>query len=47
MSKFTSPNGVLFSVDDSKDDRYKDVAGFEPTDALKTPAKRAASKSSK
>ncbi len=47
MGRFTSTNGVTFSVDDSKDDRYEDVAGFEPADAPKAPAKRAASKSSK
>lgn len=47
MGRFTNTNGVTFSVDDSKDDRYEGVAGYEAADADKAPAKRAASKSSK
>jgi len=45
MGTFTSPAGVTFSVDDSKDDRYGE--GFEPVDeSKKTPAKKAASSKS-
>lgn len=46
MGRFTNPNGVTFSVDDSKDERYEGMAGFES--AAKAPAKKAAvSKTSK
>jgi hypothetical protein len=46
MGRFVSPSGVTFAVDDSKDDRYEGVQGYEPAD--KAPAKKAAaSKSSK
>lgn len=45
MSRFTAPNGVTFSVDDSKDERYA-IRGYKPADgdtAKKAPAKKAAS----
>ncbi len=48
MGRFTGLNGVTFSVDDSKDERYEGVEGFKPADAPKAPAKKSApSKSSK
>lgn len=44
MSRFTNTNtGVVFSVDDSKDDRYGE--GFEPVVEAKSSPKSAPSKS--
>ncbi|MCW2785241.1 MAG: hypothetical protein JWP74_1758 [Marmoricola sp.] len=45
MGRFTNPAGVTFSVDDSKDERYKDLDGYESVDgstAKRAPAKKAA-----
>lgn len=40
MGRFTGLNGVTFSVDDSKDERYDGVDGFKSADAPKAPAKK-------
>lgn len=46
MGRFTSPAGVTFSVDDSKDERYA-AEGHKPeAPAKKAPAKKAASSKS-
>lgn len=41
MGRFVSPNGVTFSVDDSKDERYD---GYDAAEAVKAPTKKAAAK---
>ena len=47
MGRFINPNGVTFSVDDSKDERYS-IDGYKSADSTpkKAPAKKAASSKS-